>query len=125
MFNACSISDFCLELEQEIILSLLEFFTQASSRFQFLITSSSDPCDGDSVKHSSLPVQCIDNLISRDDQYPALVTPLYHGSTKHNVSLPSIVPIGTPWQDIYLLSKTQKKIYIEVLELAPIKLTLR
>ncbi|KAI9110971.1 hypothetical protein K1719_018091 [Acacia pycnantha] len=119
-----SIADCCLELEQEVILSLFEFFTQASSRLQYLITSSSDRCDGDSVKDSSLSVLRIENLISRDDQYPALITPVCNGGSKRNVSLPYIVPIGAPWQDIYLLSKTQKKIYIEMLELAPIKLTL-
>ncbi|KAK4267115.1 hypothetical protein QN277_023943 [Acacia crassicarpa] len=119
-----SIADCCLELEQEVILSLFEFFTQASSRLQYLITSSSNRCDVDSVKDSSLSVLRIENLISRDDQYPALITPVCNGGSKRNVSLPYIVPIGAPWQDIYLLSKTQKKIYIEMLELAPIKLTL-
>ncbi|MQL85897.1 hypothetical protein Taro_018428, partial [Colocasia esculenta] len=37
--------------------------------------------------------------------------------------LPSVVPIGAPWQQIHRLAKRQKKIYIEAFELAPVKLT--
>ncbi|XP_077218039.1 vacuolar protein sorting-associated protein, putative (DUF1162) isoform X2 [Tasmannia lanceolata] len=43
-----------------------------------------------------------------------------HGSFP---SLPSVVPIGAPWQQIFLLARRQKKIYVEVFNLAPVKLT--
>ncbi|KAI4331783.1 hypothetical protein L6164_016738 [Bauhinia variegata] len=122
-------ADFRLELEQEVILSLFEFFTNVSSRFQYGIVPFSDsllfPCKshGDSVKDSSV-VQTSENFILRGNQYHPLIDPVFNGKTKSIVSLPSIVPIGAPWQQIYLLARTQKKIYIEVLELAPFKLTL-
>uniref|UniRef100_A0A1D1Z4D3 Putative vacuolar protein sorting-associated protein 13A n=1 Tax=Anthurium amnicola TaxID=1678845 RepID=A0A1D1Z4D3_9ARAE len=37
--------------------------------------------------------------------------------------LPSVIPIGAPWQHIYRLARRQEKIYIEAFELAPIILT--
>lgn len=124
MFNACSIADFCLELEQEFILSLFEFFANVSSRLQYHIIPSSDLYEGDSINDSSSSVHSSENSISRSDS--TLITPVFNGnSSKRIVSLPSIVPIGAPWQQIYLLARTQKKIYIELLDLAPIKLTLR
>lgn len=125
IFNACSIADFCLELEQEVILSLFEFFTHISSRLQYRIMPSSDRYDGDPVKDSLSSVQSTENLISTGEQHPILIAPVFNGNSKRIASLPSIVPIGAPWQQIYLLARTQKKIYIEMLELAPIRLILR
>lgn len=37
--------------------------------------------------------------------------------------LPSVIPIGAPWQQIHLLARKQKKVYIELFELTPVKLT--
>lgn len=59
------------------------------------------------------------------DHHQSNKFPLLTGNHKSNSSLPSIVPIGAPWQQIYLLAGKQRKIYIEVFDVAPIKLTLR
>jgi len=37
--------------------------------------------------------------------------------------LPSVDPIGAPWQQIHLLARKQKKVYIELFQLTPVKLT--
>jgi hypothetical protein len=39
--------------------------------------------------------------------------------------LPCVIPIGAPWQQIHLLARKQKKVYIELFELTPVKLTFR
>lgn len=59
------------------------------------------------------------------DQISASNIPIVTGNQKSSSLLPSVVPIGAPWQHIYLLARTQKKIYVELLDLAPINLTLR
>ncbi|KAK7315042.1 hypothetical protein VNO77_33574 [Canavalia gladiata] len=111
------IEDFRLEIEQEVILSLFEFFTNVSSGLQYGVMPPSDPNGGVSLKDSY-------SYRLTTDQYPPIISPLFNGKSKKIMSLPSIVPIGAPWQEIHLLARTQKKIYIEMLELAPIKLTL-
>ncbi|KAK1394709.1 hypothetical protein POM88_013765 [Heracleum sosnowskyi] len=58
------------------------------------------------------------------DQISASNIPIVTGNHKRSSLLPSVVPIGAPWQQIYLLARTQKKIYVELLDLAPINLTL-
>ena len=124
MLYACRMADFHLEIEQEVILSLFEFFTNVSSGIQCGIMPSSDHYDGVSLKDSSV-VQTSENFRLSADQCPPRIASMFNGKSKKYASLPSIVPIGAPWQDIYLLARTQKKVYIEILELAPIKLTLR
>ncbi|KAL2321117.1 hypothetical protein Fmac_030086 [Flemingia macrophylla] len=116
--------DFRLEIEQEVILSLFEFFTNVSSGLQYGVMPCSDHYDGVSLENSSLFVQISDNVRLSADQCPHRIAPMFNGKSKTIASLPSVVPIGAPWQEIYLLARTQKKIYIEMLELAPIKLTL-
>lgn len=41
------------------------------------------------------------------------------------LSLPSVIPIGAPWQQICHLARRQKKIYVELFDLASIKFSLR
>ncbi|RDY14648.1 putative vacuolar protein sorting-associated protein 13A, partial [Mucuna pruriens] len=118
------LEDFRLEIEQEVILSLFEFFTNVSSGLQYGIMPSSDHYDGVSLKNSSSFVEISENFRLSADQCPLRIAPMFNGKSKRIASLPSVVPIGAPWQEIYLLARTQKKIYIEMLELAPIKLTL-
>ncbi|KAF8413974.1 hypothetical protein HHK36_001972 [Tetracentron sinense] len=50
--------------------------------------------------------------------------PIVDENHSSSPSLPSVVPIGAPWQQVFLLARRQKKIYVEVFDLAPIKLTL-
>lgn len=44
---------------------------------------------------------------------------------KRKCLLPLIVPIGAPWQQIHLAARKQKKVYVELFDMGPIKLTLR
>ncbi|KAF8412689.1 hypothetical protein HHK36_000657 [Tetracentron sinense] len=55
---------------------------------------------------------------------PDSTLPIVYENHNNNPSLPSVVPIGAPWQQVFLLARRQKKIYVEVFDLAPIKLTL-
>lgn len=125
MLNDCRMADFRLEIEQEVILSLFEFFSNISSGMQYGIMPSSNHYDGISLKDSSPVVQTRANFTLNGDQCPLRIAPMFNGKSKKIAPLPSVIPIGAPWQEIYLLARTQKKIYIEMLELAPIKLTLR
>lgn len=125
MLNSCRIEDFRLEIEQEVILSLFEFFTNVCSVLKYGIMPSSDHYDGASLENSSSFVQTSEKFRLSADQCRPTIAPMFSGKHKRIASLPSIVPIGAPWQEIYLLARTQKKIYIEMLEVAPIKLTLR
>lgn len=131
MWNACRVADFRLELEQEVILSLLEFFRTVSSRFQSRVMPSMDSTwypliyDMEFVKKFSADDRSYDYGKENGGQHQSIKFPLLTGNHKSNSSLPSIVPIGAPWQQIYLLAGKQRKIYVEVFDLAPIKLTLR
>ncbi|XP_057415336.1 uncharacterized protein LOC130710179 isoform X3 [Lotus japonicus] len=118
------IADFHLEIEQGVILSLFEFFTNFSSGQQFGIVPSSNHYDGVSLKDSFSFVHTSENFRLSADQRPLRIAPMFTGKSNRIASLPSVVPIGAPWQEIYLLARTKKKIYIEMLELAPIQLTL-
>ncbi|CAJ2666738.1 unnamed protein product [Trifolium pratense] len=117
-------ADFRLEIEQEVILSLFEFFTNISSGIQYGIRPSSNQYYGALLKNSSSFVQTSENFRLNADQSPLGFAPVVNEKSKKTAPLPSIIPIGAPWQEIYLLARTQKKIYIELFELAPIKLTL-
>jgi hypothetical protein len=125
ILNAYRMADFRLEIEQEVILSLFEFFTNISSGMQYGIKPSSNQYYGALLKNSSSFVQTSENFRLNADQSPLGFAPVVNEKSKKTAPLPSIIPIGAPWQEIYLLARTQKKIYIELFELAPIKLTLR
>ncbi|XP_042498014.1 uncharacterized protein LOC122076662 [Macadamia integrifolia] len=85
-----------LELEEEVVLSLFEFVRTVISRLQ----------------NRALPHQDLS------------LNSLVHTTDNENPALPSVVPIGAPWQKIYLLARRQKKIYVEIFDVDPIKLTL-
>ncbi|XP_050382411.1 uncharacterized protein LOC126799284 isoform X2 [Argentina anserina] len=112
------VADVCLELEQELILSLFGFIRSVSSRFQSRVLPLSDP-----FLHPSNDAGSMD-LYATDNQLHLMYVPLFNEHHKQRLSLPSIVPIGAPWQQIYLLARRQKKIYVEMFELCPIKVTL-
>lgn len=120
MFNVCRVADFCLELEQELILSLFGFIKNVSSRFQSRVLPLSDPFMRSHVNDTGLM-----DSDATDNQLHLMSVPAFNESHKPRLSLPSIVPIGAPWQQIYLLARRQKKIYVEVFDFCPINLTLR
>ncbi|XP_019058238.1 PREDICTED: uncharacterized protein LOC104814962 [Tarenaya hassleriana] len=114
------IADFCLELELETILSLLEFVKAVLPESQSRLLPFSDPTlhplvyDTGSAKDTSV----------KDDPPHARNIPVFNKSQRSIVSFPSIIPIGAPWQQIYLLARRHRKIYVEMFELAPVKFTL-
>ncbi|KVH90901.1 hypothetical protein Ccrd_007067 [Cynara cardunculus var. scolymus] len=120
-------TDFHLELEQDVILGLFDFFKTVSSRFN----SRAMPLT-DSVQHP-LSSNFSVNLTSKfsethqtekaDGDLHSNSVPMFVDSQSCPL-LPSIMPIGAPWQKIYLLARKQKKIYVELLEVAPVTLTL-
>lgn len=117
MNNDCRVTDFHLELEQDLVLSLLRYFKTMQMRFQTRVLQQVD---------STLYPSFSDPGIVKDTnaQIQAFVTTSYQEEWRSS-SLPPVIPIGAPWQQIHLLARKQKKIYVELLDLAPIKMTLR
>ncbi|XP_010251472.1 PREDICTED: uncharacterized protein LOC104593388 isoform X1 [Nelumbo nucifera] len=87
-----------LDLEEEVILSLFDFARTVISRLQIR-----------TFKYPGREPLSVNNLFGNRESSPAL---------------PSVGPIGAPWQQIYLLARRKEKIYVEVFDLSPIKLTL-
>ncbi|THG06671.1 hypothetical protein TEA_005294 [Camellia sinensis var. sinensis] len=124
------LTDFHLELEQEVILGLFDFFRTISSRSQvgFLtfMDSTLHPVTSDlgfikeSPEHTEVQKYVQLNGVR---SHPTNGNQFFE-NRKSGHLLPSVVPIGAPWQQIYLLARRQKKIYVEMFDLAPIKLTL-
>ncbi|XP_022765514.1 uncharacterized protein LOC111310374 isoform X3 [Durio zibethinus] len=113
-------ADFCLELEQELILSLLYFFKAVSPGFRSQVFPFSDPIFNVGFMHG----QTSEHVKARE-QLHGTGTPVLSKSDETGGLLPLIVPIGAPWQQIHHLARRQRKIYVESFDLAPIKFTLR
>lgn len=111
----------CIELEEQILLGLFDFFRTVSSRLQSRALQKNfglwTPDYGADVP-MEYPALAQDNKCKQNNLLKVSET------QKNNQLLPSVVPIGAPWQQIYLLARRQRKIYVEVFELAPIKLSL-
>ncbi|CAI0559649.1 unnamed protein product [Linum tenue] len=118
------VADFHLELEQEVILSLLDFFKAVSARSRSKVLPFSDPAHIPLLFDAGNRRDWVDNYaIPREENYRVK----HAAKQKRNIgygSLPSVVPIGAPWQKIFLLAGKQKKIYVELFDLSPIKFTL-
>lgn len=126
---SCRVADFHLELDQYVILSLFDFIKTLSSRLQSRALQHSN-----STEHPLFDGVFTMNISNSIDQAPkksdvnecySVKIPVFHGSSDRTSLLPIIVPIGAPWQQIHLLAKRQKKIYVELFDVAPLKLTLR
>lgn len=106
----------CIELEERLVLSLLDLFRAVTSRL--LARSLENDSDLHLLEaYRELRTNSFLRRPSRD---------LYHGQGgSKNRLLPSVVPIGAPFHQIYLLARRQRKIYVELFELAPIELSLR
>ncbi|XP_009615133.1 uncharacterized protein [Nicotiana tomentosiformis] len=122
------VADFHLELDQYVILSLFDFIKTLSSRLQSRALQHSNSTD-----HPLFDGVFTMNISTSIDQAPkksdvnecySVKIPVFHGSSDRTSLLPIIVPIGAPWQQIHLLAKRQKKIYVELFDVAPLKLTL-
>ncbi|KAL3502378.1 hypothetical protein ACH5RR_036827, partial [Cinchona calisaya] len=110
------VTDFHLELEQDLVLSLFKFFKNVSLRFQTRVLQQID-----STLYPSFSNPGIINDASAHIQDPVTIS--YHEECRSSL-FPPVIPIGAPWQQIHLLARRQKKIYVELLDLAPIKMTL-
>ncbi|KAG0501172.1 hypothetical protein HPP92_001244 [Vanilla planifolia] len=97
----------CLELDEQFILCLLEFSRNVYSRLQRTSAKSF---------HQGL-VYC------NEGSYNLTWYKSSSSATHDAKLLPSVAAMGAPWQPIYLLARRQKKIYIGVLELAPINIS--
>ncbi|XP_057965676.1 uncharacterized protein LOC131156193 isoform X2 [Malania oleifera] len=118
------VADFCLELEEELILSLVGFFKSVSSMFQCSVLAFSKPSLHAYQMDPSTEVWTSDYTTRIDDHFHWMNVNLTGGNNMSSQLLPLVVPIGAPGQQIYLLARRQKKIYVEVFDFAPINCTL-
>lgn len=118
----CRLSSFCIELEEQILLCLLYFFQTVNSRMQRTLRKNFE---------QRIFGHCTDaaHKFARDHSYLCGQYDILRTSpvieTDVSELLPAVIPIGAPWQQIYLLVRRQKKVYIESFELAPIRSSLR
>lgn len=106
----------CIELEEQILLNLFEYFRTVSSRLQSRsLQRSSELRNLDYGKDVLIECPILDYK-RRNSEFVE--------TQKNSGLLPSVVPIGAPWQQIYLLARRKKKMYVEVFELDPIVLSL-
>lgn len=122
-------ADLYLEIEQEIVLRLFEFCKTVSSRLQSRVYQ-----DMGFAQNLLFPELEITGETSRNSPYSRKFDEKYTNYTgttlhvedhKRKYLLPLVVPIGAPWQQIHLAARKQKKVYVELFDMGPIKLTLR
>jgi len=109
-----SVAPVRLELEERLVLSMIEFFRSVSSRINL----------GHFEK--SLELSILGGATDLLREYEKISKHLPDKSLLQDSELlPSVDPIGAPWQQIHLLARKQKKVYIELFQLTPVKLTFR
>ncbi|PNT66537.1 hypothetical protein BRADI_3g13757v3 [Brachypodium distachyon] len=114
-----SVEPFRLELEERLVLSMIDFFRSVSSRVHFgQLERSVDS----SILHGATDIFGEHEKVSKhlSDKPQSSYTA---DADQDSGILPSVIPIGAPWQQIHLLARKQKKVYIELFELTPVKLT--
>ncbi|WOK94697.1 hypothetical protein Cni_G03402 [Canna indica] len=114
-----SLAPLCIELEEQMLLSLFEYFRAVTSRLQSRSLE----------RKFELGNQCCnsDGNVGNAQGYSGKNVSLeneFVGIQENCELLPSVFPVGAPWQQIFLLARRKKKIYVEVFELSPIKLSL-
>ncbi|XP_022149965.1 uncharacterized protein LOC111018256 isoform X3 [Momordica charantia] len=112
------ISDFRLEIEQQVMLNLFEFVKNVSSNLRGEVSQFSD-----AILHPPANDPAHEYFSARTEPLHFSKVPFLDGLDKGSKLLPSVVPIGAPWQQVYLSARQQKKVYVELFDLAPIKLT--
>ncbi|CAM0910801.1 unnamed protein product [Alopecurus aequalis] len=114
-----SVAPFCLELEERLVLSMIAFFRSVSSRVHF---GQSQTSVDSSILYGATDIFGEYEKISKNlsDKSQSLYTV---DADQDSGLLPSVIPIGAPWQQIHLLARKQKKVYVELFELTPVKLT--
>ncbi|CAO2190040.1 unnamed protein product [Urochloa humidicola] len=107
-----SVAPVRLELEERLVLSMIEFFRSVSSRINI----------GHLEKNLELSI--LGGATDLLREYEKISKHLSDKPLVQNSELvPSVVPVGAPWQQIHLLARKQKKVYIELFQLTPVKLT--
>lgn len=109
-----SVAPVRLELEERLVLSMVELFRSVSSRINLGHLEKSLEL---SILGGATDLLREYEKISKDLSDKPLV--------QDSELLPSVVPVGAPWQQIHLLARKQKKVYIELFQLTPVKLTFR
>lgn len=108
-------------------MNLFDFFRNVALRFQNGIIPLSDPlmhplvndnCSIESLAH-------VQTSEYAHQQFDFKIVPLFNKNHQRSLSLPCVFPIGAPWQKIDLLGRRQRKFFVEMFDLGPIKLTLR
>ncbi|KAG9141648.1 hypothetical protein Leryth_015341 [Lithospermum erythrorhizon] len=121
------VADFHLDLEQDILISLIYFAKTISSRLQFRVLDNTEsilhPVYPNFTSVSGASTMTPTNTVSslRNKQYLNRKT---SHDTNESTLFALVVPIGAPWQQIHMLARQQKKIYIEQLDLEPINFSL-
>lgn len=102
------------------MLSLFEFFKNVSSNLKGEVSQFSD-----AIMHPPAKDPAHDYFSPRTEPPHFSEYPVFDGLVRGSTLLPSVAPIGAPWQQVYRLARQQKKVYVELFDLAPIKLTVR
>lgn len=121
----CRVADFYLEIEQEIVLRLFEFCKTSSSRLQSRVVQHIDSTLnmlGDFTGETSRNALYSAWL---DEKQPSSIGTTPHSEDYSGSLLPHVVPIGAPWQKIEFDVQKEKKIYVELFDMEPIRVTLR
>ncbi|KAL6856895.1 hypothetical protein ACP4OV_018277 [Aristida adscensionis] len=113
-----SVAPVRLELEERLVLSMIEFSRSVSSRtnleqleksLELSILGGATDMLGENEKISR-------HLSDKSQSF-------YMLEAQESELLPSVVPVGAPWQQIHLLARKQKKVYIELFQMTPVKVT--
>lgn len=102
------------------MLSLFEYFKNVSSTLKGEVSQFSD-----AILHPPEHDPAHEYFNPRTKPHHFSKVHFLDAIDRGNTLLPSVVPIGAPWQQVYLLARQQKKVYVELFDLAPIKFTVR
>ncbi|XP_074563233.1 LOW QUALITY PROTEIN: uncharacterized protein LOC141819877 [Curcuma longa] len=108
-----------IELEEQVLLSLFEYFKAVSSR----LLNTSLGRNFELGNHSNSADRNLGNAHVYNGKN-VLKEKTVFATQERSALLPFVVPVGAPWQHIFLLARRKKKIYVELFQLAPLKLSL-
>lgn len=114
------LSPLSIELEEQVLLSLFEYFKAVTSR----LLNTSFGRNFELGSHSNSADRNLGNAHVYNGKN-VLKEKTVFATQERNGLLPFVVPVGAPWQHIFLLARRKKKIYVELFQLAPLKLSLR
>ncbi|KAL9243679.1 hypothetical protein vseg_017537 [Gypsophila vaccaria] len=119
--------DLQLALDLELLLKLVDFFKSipllnpeiatSVSRMDLQTSGVADISHAIAPSHTDFVQANGDRLSSKVDYSPS-------DPCTSSTSLPDIVPVGAPWQKIFLLARRQNKIYMEAFYVSSFKMTL-